>query len=101
MKPRVVKVSPSRLRELFNSGDYSDRISAGKLVPKVLREGHPAPPKSHEPPCTKSQILAYLDARGHRVVIVHQYLRTNGKLGASGRPDPKKLYEAGVLYVAR
>ena len=50
------------------------------------------------PPCTLSQMLAYVDASGTRVALVHQYLLADGRLGASGRPDPKELFEQGVLY---
>ena len=36
------------------------------------------------------------------VARVHQYLRTDGTLGGSGRrPDPKRLYEDGVLYALK
>jgi hypothetical protein len=34
------------------------------------------------------------------LAVVHRYLRTDGTLGASGRPDPKRLREGGILYVA-
>lgn len=100
MGPQTVEVSAGQLRELFNRESYATRIATGHLIPKLLREGHPAPPRSHEPPCTRSQIIAYFDRGGRKIVILHQYLRPDGSLGASGRPDPKKLYHEGVLYVA-
>ena len=37
---------------------------------------------------------------GPRVALVHQYLRPDGTVGASGRPDPKAVLERGTLYVA-
>ena len=52
----------------------------------------------HEPPGTRSQMVAYVDASGQRVALVHQYLRPDGTLGGSGRPDPKLLIEGGVTY---
>jgi len=42
----------------------------------------------------------YLDA-GLEVARVHQYLRTDGTLGASGLPDPKAVLENGILYRIR
>jgi len=34
------------------------------------------------------------------VALVHQYLRRDGSLGASGKPDPKMLFDRGeLLYV--
>jgi len=95
------KVSPKEIRELFNSGGYAQKVQAGELSTKTLREGHPSPSSSGEPPCTRSQIIAYLDKRGRKVAIVHQYLRKDGKLGASGEPDPKKLFHNGTLHVVR
>ncbi len=32
------------------------------------------------------------------IARVHQYLRTDGTIGASGKPDPKRLYADGKLY---
>lgn len=52
------------------------------------------------PPCTLSQVLMYRDTRGQLVAVVHQYLLADGSLGASGRPDPKYVFEDGVIYKA-
>jgi hypothetical protein len=43
--------------------------------------------------------VAYIDQNGREVALVHQYVRSDGSLGASGMPDPKRLFENGVLYV--
>jgi hypothetical protein len=67
----------------------------------VVREGHPSPTKSGEPFCTRSQMLAYMNTSGHRMALVHQYLRPDGTIGASGQPDPKKMFYKGVLYSIR
>jgi hypothetical protein len=32
--------------------------------------------------------------------MVHFYLRPDGTIGGSGQPDPKWLFEDGVVYVA-
>lgn len=99
--PPIRKVPPTELRNLFNTGGYWARVQAGEFAEKLLREGHPSPVASREPPCTRSQILAYLDASGRKVAIVHQYVRKDGTIGGSGKPDPKKLFHEGVLYVVR
>jgi hypothetical protein len=44
-----------------------------------------------------SQTVEYYDG-DNRVALVHQYLRPDGTIGASGRPDPKALLEDGILY---
>jgi hypothetical protein len=91
-------VSAPHLRRLFNQGRYWERVQAGELRQRVLKDAHPSPPRAPEPICTRSQTVAYVDTQGTRVAIVHQYLRADGTLGASGRPDPKRLLVDGVLY---
>jgi len=83
---------------MFNEGGYWELAKQGKLHEKPYFE---APPdkNSGEPPGTLSQIVAYLDSQGRPVAIVHQYVRKDGSLGGGGRPDPKKLFHNGKLYV--
>jgi len=57
--------------------------------------------KANEPFCTWTQEVFYLDAANQEVARVHQYLRPDGTLGASGLPDPKQLFENGVMYRLR
>lgn len=49
---------------------------------------------------TRSQVLRYLDAEGRWLVEVHQYLRPDGSLGASGQPDPKRLRLQDRILIA-
>ena len=52
-----------------------------------------------EPPGTLSQVLEYYDADGQMLVLVHQYLRPDGTIGASGKPDPKWMrLEDEILF---
>ena|SRR5208282_6904952 len=95
--PRI-RVSPEQLREIFNRERFRERVQNGELSEKVDSE-NPCPTASGEPPGTLSQMVAYLDSNGHRVAVVHQYLRKNGELGGWGRPDPKKLIYQGTIYV--
>lgn len=82
----------------FNEGRYWERAQAGELSQQLRRNGHPSPPLASEPFCTRSQIIAYHDASGTKVAVVHQYLRENGTVGLSGRPDPQYLFSGGVIY---
>lgn len=41
----------------------------------------------------------YLDADGNQIALVHQYLRRDGTLGASGLPDPKWLLHEGEVLI--
>lgn len=43
-------------------------------------------------------MVAYVDDAGHRIFLVHFYLRPDGSIGGSGKPDPKWLFENGVVY---
>ncbi len=91
-------VPEAELRRRFNEGEYWLRTESGALTVEVRRSGHPSPEGSGEPYCTRSQIVAYSDRIGRRVAVVHQYLRPDGTVGGSGRPDPKMLVEDGVEY---
>lgn len=86
------------MRKLFADGLYPDKLRNGELTAKLKREGHPSPPKAFLPACTRSQVVVYLDQSSRMVAIVHQYLKPDGTLGASGNPDPKALRHEGVLY---
>ncbi len=65
----------------------------------LVANNHPSSPRAKEPICTRSQYIIYVNNKGQKVAGVHQYLRPNGKLGASGRPDPKELFVNGILYL--
>jgi hypothetical protein len=75
---------------MFNQEQYVERASSGDLSVVVLKEGH-ARPASAEPFCTRSQYVAYYDQEGNKLAEAHQYQRGDGSIGASGRPDPKRL----------
>ncbi|MBI3493311.1 MAG: hypothetical protein HY047_16250 [Acidobacteria bacterium] len=99
MPRRAVKlVSAEHIRKLFSDAKYEERAHAGEFTIAVKRSKHPAAPLTFEPICTKSQTLAYVDRRKRAVAIVHRYLRPDGTVGASGRPDPKYLVYDRVVY---
>lgn len=55
-----------------------------------------------QPLGTVSQFLSYRDAKtGEELARVHQYQRPDGSLGGSGKPDPKRLLDDGVIYLIR
>ena len=41
----------------------------------------------------------YLSPDGRKLAIVHQYLLPNGTIGASGRPDPKRMIHDGEIIM--
>jgi hypothetical protein len=92
------EVGAAHLRQLFNDGRFYERAQRGELLTRTVANRHPTAPKANEPVCTRSQMVEYLDPSGDRVALVHQDLRTDGRLGASGRPDPKWVVIAGVRH---
>jgi hypothetical protein len=92
------RIPPSEMQKMFNEGGYWDKAKSGELTPVPLEERHPALTAANEPLCTISQMLSYRDASNREVARVHQYLHADGTIGASGRPDPKRLFHNGELY---
>jgi len=85
---------------MFNDGRYWEQTKEGTLQPILKKDKHPSSSRANQPVCTRSQYIIYIDANGEKVAGVHQFLRADGQLGASGRPDPKELFINGVLYVS-
>jgi hypothetical protein len=96
-EPRLVPAY--EIRQRFNDGHYWQQAQTGKLQQLMYKDQHPSAPKAPVPICTRSQLIKYLNAAGVEIAMVHQYLQPDGTLGATGRPDPKRLFEDGVLYV--
>jgi len=94
---KVVRVLEPELRQRFNTGRFWERVQAGELTAYEIDRGVPGPNKG-EPPGTISQMMSYRDRDDNEVARVHQYLRPDGSLGASGRPDPKRLLDGEILY---
>jgi hypothetical protein len=93
--------STAKIRRIFNSEGYLERIQNGEYNERITYKKHRSPPLIWLPVCTWSQRVAYYDKKlGTKVLEVHRYLQPDGKLGASGLPDPKELYHEGVLYLA-
>jgi hypothetical protein len=74
-------------------------VLAGEIIAEI-KNSRTAPPQSGQPPGSKSQEVWYFE-NGEEVARVHQYVLPDGGLGASGVPDPKRIYEGGVAYRLR
>jgi hypothetical protein len=98
--PPTVRITVKEIQEKFNKGKYWERMRSGEFTSVVLEEGRPqAKVVEQEPIGTVSQMVSYRDANNDEVARVHQYVRPDGSIGASGLPDPKRLLEGGVLYL--
>jgi hypothetical protein len=96
-KPPIRRAPSWKLQRMFNKGRYWERAQEGEFQQVLMAEGKSSP--THEPPGTRSQLISYRDANGNEVARVHQYLRPDGTIGASGRPDPKRLMVNGIVYI--
>ena len=88
------------MRKHFNTANLQGRVQRGDLVEGVWKDRHLPQPKI-EPYCTRSQMLIYWTSDREPVALVHQYLRPDGSLGASGRPDPKRVVIADTVYATK
>lgn len=94
------KVDEREIRRQFNKRRLWEQARSGQLTQYLRKDRHPDPPPVTEPLCTRSQTVKYVDCHGRTVALVHQYVQPDGKIGASGRPDPKMLLDgAEILYV--
>lgn len=79
------------IRRIFNEEEYYERVQRNEIL-ATIESSRPAQPAAGQPAGTLSQTAWYFDAKTlERLAFVHQYLRPDGTLGASGRPDPKRL----------
>jgi hypothetical protein len=92
------RVSKAELRQRFAQGDYLNRALAGEFGCCLARTKRAQ--SKGEPPGTRSLGVSYVNELGHRIFLVHLYLRPDGTIGASGKPDPKWLFEDGIVYEA-
>jgi hypothetical protein len=86
------------MRDLFNRGRFWERAQIGKLSYTINDEFTPRFVNERIPSGSVSCEVSYWDANGNEVARVHQYVKPDGTLGASGLPDPRRVLINGVLY---
>lgn len=89
------------LREMFNRGQFFEMRNRGELSEFIHHSRHPETPASRDPYCTMSEVGRYETREGEVVALFHQYRRPDGRLGASGRPDPLWVKVEGQIYWAK
>ena len=97
--PTVKRIPVSELRELFDYEKYWERAERGELHRVVI--GRHIPDAPGEPVGTESQMISIRRDDGFEVARVHAYIRPDKTIGASGKPDPKIVYDptGNVLYM--
>jgi len=93
-----MRIPQVEMQRKFNEGRYWERLVEGEFTAVIMEHRHPSLMLANEPFCTFSQMVSYRDSQDKEIARVHQYLRPDGSIGASGRPDPKRLFEDGILY---
>ncbi len=94
-------VSKDIIRQIFNESQFVEKVQKGIFQARLKRNSHLSAPPPTEPYCTNSQIVMYYDENNSVVAIVHQYLRPDGTLGGSGKPDPKRLWIGNRIISVR
>jgi hypothetical protein len=97
--PRTTRrVSAEILRTRFNDDQIWERVEAGELV-AVDADQRPAPAARNQPPGTVSVMIHIYTRDLHKVAVAHCYRLPDGSIGASGRPDPKKLHVDDEIWL--
>ena len=100
-KENTKYVTALSICKIFNKSQYPNMLSNNELAAEYIRSSHlQNPEKVGEPWCTHSQMIRYYNKNREWVVEVHQYLRKDGSIGASGLPEPKRLRIGNVIYIA-
>jgi hypothetical protein len=95
--PPIKRVTPEELCKRFNDGRYWEKVTSGELI-AVLLASNVSTLLTQETVTITSEMVSYRDKEGNEVARVHQFRRPDGSLAASGKPDPKRLLEDGILY---
>jgi hypothetical protein len=80
---------------MFNRLRFFERVASGELTEVVIEHRERTPRWSQDP--LYRQMVRYFDG-DEQVAVVNQWLRFDGTLSASGRPDPKRIVVDGKTY---
>jgi hypothetical protein len=87
------------MQERFNRGRYWERMQAGEFTENVTEHPNTAYPEViARHPGAKSVTAQYIDKNGQMIAEVHYFRMPDGSVIPNKRPDPKLLFEDGVMY---
>ena len=95
-KPPTLRVSCTEIQRLCRECNC---LSWLPKLTRVLSHNQHAKPQSGQVAGTMSQIIKCYDESEMLVLVVHQFVRPDGTIGASGKPDPKRIVQNGIDYV--
>ena len=93
----IQRIPVDEMRQRFNEGGYWEKVQSGEWTAHPL-ESRVSDALTDEKVQITSVMLSYRDANGDEMARVHQYMRPDLSIAASGRPDPKRLVQNGILY---
>jgi hypothetical protein len=93
----IVRITVSELRRIFNEERFVERAERGEIKAVVVHSGTPSLDVGL-PLGSVSQLISYRDINNLEIARAHQYLLPDGRIGASGKPDPKRVLKDGKLY---
>ena len=93
----IKRITPEEMRKRFNEGGYWEKVLKGEWTVHTL-ESRISDALTDETVEITSVMLSYHNKNGVEVARVHQYMRPDQSIAASGRPDPKRLVQDGFLY---
>ncbi len=85
---------------LFNEGNYHRRLLSGELQASIEHERPSTIVSPTIPPGSVSREVFYFEGQA-LVAVVQNFITTKGKIAASGKADPKKLFIKGKAYRIR
>lgn len=88
-------MTANEIRELFERQRYYERWLAGEFLSCLKKE---VAAGLHQPPGTRSLTVGFVNRNGVRECLVLFYYLPDGKIGVSGRPDPKAIVDDAVIY---
>jgi hypothetical protein len=74
-----------------------ERAESGEIIAVVVHSGTPSQ-EVGLPPGSRSEMISYREINGFELARAHQYVLPDGRIGASGKPDPKRVLKDGKLY---
>lgn len=82
---------------MFNEARFVERAESGELKAALIYSGKPIR-KVGLPEGSRSEMISYRDANDFELARAHRYVLPDGRIGASGKPDPKRIFKDGRLY---
>jgi hypothetical protein len=82
---------------MFNEGRFVERAEKGEIKAVLIHTGIPSP-EVGLPLGSRSEMISYREINGLELARAHQYVLPDGGIGASGKPDPKRILKDGTLY---